>query len=308
MNRRELAALRAVVGTVFAIDQTATHDGPGLRMTVYFKGCPLRCVWCHSPESQNPEREIVWYETRCLHCGACVEVCPAEYRTLDPIRLEVHGECLLCERCTQACPAGAVEIKGSVMTAGEVVKQAVRQRRFFERSGGGVTLTGGEPTLQPEFAEAVLTLLKSEGIHTAIETSGLANGTTYDRLRPLVDLFLYDLKHADDALHRRDTGVSNQRILDNLERLVAAGAEVLVRVPCIPTRNGTPEIIAAIARAARERGVTRVELQPYNPATPGKYAWLQKEYALADLKPQSSAEMAVLEEAARAEGVSVVGR
>lgn len=306
MTDAERAVLRATPGLVFAIDQTATHDGPGLRMTVYLKGCPLRCVWCHSPESQLAKPEIVWYANRCLSCGACVDECPEGLRTFDPAARPDTSSCRLCEACVGVCPADALEVKGETMTAGEVVDQAVRQKPFFDSSSGGVTITGGEPTLQPDFVGAGLRLLGEQGIHRAVETCGLAQWWTYAALLPEVDLFLYDVKHADDALHRRDTGVSNAKILDNLQRLIAAGADVLVRVPCIPERNDSPEIIASIAQTVVERGVTRISLLPYNPAAPGKYHWLQRDYPLAGLKPQSAERMAELQGLASDAGLEVL--
>lgn len=306
MTDAERAALRAVEGIVFSLDETATHDGPGLRLTVYLKGCPLRCVWCHSPESQLAEPQIVWYGGRCVQCGGCVEVCPAHQRSFDPLAAPDPDLCLRCERCRDTCPADALEMKGHTTTAGAIVDRAVRLRPFFDASGGGVTLTGGEPTLQPEFCWALLALLQDAGLHTALETTGLCRPELLERLAGVCDLFLYDLKHADPLLHRRDTGVDNARILSNLARLVERGAEVLVRVPCIPQHNGTPEQIAAIAAAARQRGVSRLSLLPYNPATPGKYAWLQRAYALDGLRSQSPAEMAELGALVRGAGLELV--
>lgn len=306
MTAAERESLRDVRGIVFAIDQTATHDGPGLRMLVYLKGCPLGCIWCHSPESRRSEPQIVWYGARCVSCGACVERCPRGLRSPNPLAGPDPGECLLCEACVAACETGALEVKGGWVSAGDIVDQAVRQRAFFDASGGGVTLSGGEPALQPEFARALLRLLRGEGIHTAVETSGLATRAVLREIAATTDLFLYDLKHADDELHRRDTGASNRAILENLARLIAEGAEVIVRVPCIPGRNGTPETIADIARVARDRGATRISLLPYNPATPGKYAWLQRPCPVAGTKPQTDHEMRVLEDVARAEGLTVV--
>ena len=195
---------------------------------------------------------------------------------------------------------------GRTVLAGELLDRAAAQRAFFDASGGGVTLTGGEPAMQPQFAEAILILLKAAGVHTAVETSGMAHGDVYERLAPVTDLFLYDLKGADDALHRRDTGVSNRLILANLRRLVDAGADVLVRVPCIPGRNATPAIIAEIARAAARCGVRRVSLLPYNAAAPGKYAWLQRDYPLAGAQPQTPDEMRHLHRAAASAGLEIV--
>ncbi|MCC7495329.1 MAG: glycyl-radical enzyme activating protein [Fimbriimonadaceae bacterium] len=298
------STLRAVVGTVFAVDETATHDGPGLRMTVYLKGCPLRCVWCHSPESQAPEPEIVWYATRCQRCGACVEACPQQIRSFSGDGAD-PAACELCERCVEACSSQAVEVKGQLLTAGELADRALRLKPFYVH-GGGVTLTGGEPTFQPEFCLAALTLLHEGGLHTALETTGLCRPAVLDSLRPVCDLFLFDLKHADDALHRRDTGVSNERILANLAHLTASGAEVLVRVPCIPGHNDDPATIKAIARTAAACGVRQISLLPYNPATPGKYAWLNRDYPLGRREPQSRDQMEHLEALAAAAGLQVV--
>jgi pyruvate formate lyase activating enzyme len=205
-----------------------------------------------------------------------------------------------------ACPAGALELKGQTIAAGDLVDRAVRQRAFLESSGGGVTLTGGEPTLQASFTSAVLRLLKAEGIHTAVETTGLTTWPVLEELAGSVDLFLYDVKHADEALHRRDTGVSNQAILENLGQLAALGADIIVRVPCIPGRNASPDTIGDIAATARDLGCRRIALLPYNPAAPGKYTWLQRPYPLGGLAAQTEDEMAELEEVARGAGLEVV--
>jgi len=297
---------RAVTGLVFSMDQTAIHDGPGVRMNVYLKGCPLRCAWCHSPESQSPRPEVVWYETKCSRCGRCVDVCPEGLRTFDLINKEDRARCRLCGACVQACPNGALEIKGRSMRAGEIVDEAVRLKPFFHRTGGGLTLTGGEPTAQPRFAFAVASLCRGEGIHVALETCGFVEWRVLARLARVIDLFLYDLKLAEDRRHRQYAGVPNRRILNNLQRLADAGADIIVRVPLIPTVNDDPSSVKAIGRRVLDAGLTRVTLLPFNPATAGKYSWVRRELPLGETVRQSPAYVETLHRALGEEGLEIV--
>ena len=202
--------MRDVQGLIFAIDETATHDGPGLRMTVYLKGCPLRCVWCHSPESVSPRPEVVWYETKCIGCGKCAEICPEGLRYLENVESIDYSKCRLCGLCIRECLQGALEIKGRTVCAGEIADYARQLMPFFRRSGGGITLTGGEPTLQVDFSYAVLALCQQEDIHTAVETCGYAPWGKYEKLASVTDLFLFDFKHWDEKLHKQYTDVSNK--------------------------------------------------------------------------------------------------
>lgn len=292
-------------GTIFDIDQTALHDGPGVRMTVFLKGCPLRCRWCHSPESQAFEPEVVWYETRCVECGACVEACPQGIRRPGLIDAEDRARCTLCGACVEACPAGALEVKGREATAGEIADMAGRQKPFFARTGGGVTITGGEPTAQPDFAHAIASLCRDAGIHVALETCGLAPWETIERLAEVVDLWLYDLKLADSAAHEEYTDAPNERIIDNLRSLLESGAEVLVRVPLIPGVNDDEATIREIAELAAELGVENIELLPFNPATGGKYSWLGLPDPMPDAERQSAERIAELEAICKECGLGV---
>ena len=293
-------------GLIFALDEMATHDGPGLRMTVYLKGCPLRCIWCHSPESISPQREVVWYETRCTKCGKCVKICPLGLRTNTPNDPRDRSACRLCESCVRNCPSSALEVKGYAVTAGEVAEHAVRLLPFFKRSGGGISLTGGEPMLQADFSQAVLALCRGKGIHTAVETCGYGRWKALYRLASAADLFLFDLKHHDEDMHRRYTGVSSRPILSNLSRLVKSGSNVIVRMPLIPGCNDSPSDVSWIGRKASELGVRRISLLPFNPASAGKYSWLHRPYPLLSARRQSDQYVEELENLLRGQGLEVV--
>jgi pyruvate formate lyase activating enzyme len=288
------ADLRATPGLLFAVDQTAIHDGPGLRMTVYLKGCPLGCLWCHSPESIGFGPEVVWYSQRCVACGACVDACPEGLRSMDAVTSCDRTRCRLCGACVDVCRARALEVKGCLTTAGEVADEVVRLTPFFRRSGGGLTLTGGEPTAQPEFSHAILTLCRAASIHTVVETTGFCAWQILERLATVTDLFLYDLKHADPDAHLRFCGVPLAPIVENLARLTSSGADVIIRVPLIPGCNDAPEVIAALGRLALECGATKLSLLPFNPATGGKYSWLQRPNPLPSATKQSPSDLTVL--------------
>jgi pyruvate formate lyase activating enzyme len=273
-------------GLVFDIDTFAVHDGPGIRMAVYLKGCPLACAWCHSPESQTRDAELILVRDRCVLCGTCVERCPqGVHAIVEGTHTLAREKCAVCGVCVQHCPAGALSIKGEWMPAARIVERAIHLRPFFKHSGGGVTLTGGEVTLQADFCAAVLAGCRAEGIHTAIETCGACPWERLERLLPQTDLVLYDLKLIDEDAHRRWTGVSNRQILDNARRL--AGHNVQIRVPLIPGITDTEGNVRGIFAFMRDVGLARVALLPYNPSAGAKYEWLDRPYAI-DGQPQTS--------------------
>jgi pyruvate formate lyase activating enzyme len=293
LSAAEREALEQVGGTVFDIQRYSLHDGPGLRTSVFFKGCPLRCDWCANPESQRAAAELVMFSASCLACGACIEVCDAGARALVDGRLEwERGACTLCGACVQACPAQAMCWSGQWWTAGDVVREALRDTPFYE-DGGGLTLTGGEPTAQPAFAEAILRLAKAEQMNTALETTGNAPWEALERLLPYLDLWLYDVKHMDSKTHREHTGLGNELVLSNLRKLAALGAPLEVRLPLIPAFNLGEENLRHTAAFVLDLGsaVRSVTLLPYHALGRGKYQALGRSYRCQDLQPPTDAEV-----------------
>jgi pyruvate formate lyase activating enzyme len=276
-------------GLVFDIRKFSLHDGPGIRTTVFFKGCPLNCWWCHNPESQSPAPEVMLWESRCIHCGTCVSTCAVEAAgmttdaqtgsTLPTIDRDV---CTVCGSCVAACAADARQIVGARMTVSEVMSQIERDVAFFEESGGGVTFSGGEPLSQRPFLAELLKACKALEIHTTLDTSGYAPWKTVDSIRGDVDLFLYDLKLMDDIRHREYTGVPNGLILHNLRALSERGHNIILRVPVIPGITDDTKNLNEIGEfAATLPRLERVDILPYHPSAQGKYERLGKPYRLA---------------------------
>lgn len=254
-------------GMVLDIRRGALHDGPGLRTVVFLKGCPLRCRWCHNPEGIASCKQLLFDAPRCADCTACAKACPRHvhrfYETTHTLR---RVDCDGCGACAAVCPANALRVAGREMEHTEVLATVLRDAAFYRSSGGGVTLSGGEPAAQIAFTCALLAACKENGIHTCVETSGYANAEIFRRLLPLTDMFLYDCKETDDSRHKALTGVGCERILHNLSMLYEAGASIMLRCPLVPGLNDSPERLEGIAALSRQYPrLLGVEIMPYHP-------------------------------------------
>lgn len=305
--------LAGPAGIVFDIKRSAVHDGPGIRTTAFLKGCSLRCRWCHSPESQSSLPELMYSAAICTGCGECAGACPRSLLDRGPAQL-ARSACQVCGCCASACPSGALEIIGWRAEASDVISLLERDSLLYAASGGGVTVSGGEPALQPEFAAAILSGARARGFHTALQTAGHVGWTALETLLRHTDLVLYDLKHAAPARHQSLTGACNDTIIDNLRRVAqlaanaanagnagdagsgAAGPRFIVRVPVIPGLNDDPQDISALARmlAALPALPERVELLPYHNLGAPKYPALGRKYQLSGLEQPSRPALALL--------------
>ena len=277
--------------TVFNIQRFSVNDGPGIRTNVFLKGCMLDCIWCHNPESKSPRPVLSLTEKLCIGCGECARVCQKGLHTLqNGVHVIDREVCIGCGECVENC-GGALELLGEEMTVEEILTEVLRDKVFYETSGGGMTVTGGDPLYRASFTKELLKAAKEAGLHTCIETSGYAKWELLEALIPYTDIFLWDVKETDSALHKRFTGVENTLILENLHRLDQAGASVILRCPLIPGCNARPEHLSAIAQLANElKNVLRIDVEPYHPLGKGKCESVGLSYPMGDLEmpPEST--------------------
>ena len=295
-----------IYGNIYDIQKFSVHDGPGIRTDVFTKGCPLRCLWCHSPESQGFGPDLAWMDIRCIGVefgGKCVESC--EYgaisvgpavatlgdsgKTISPPVID-RDKCKVCLKCAEACPSRALYNTLRRMSVEEVMVEIRKDKKYYDRSGGGVTISGGEPMSQFEFTLAVAKQCKAEGIHVALDTTGFAPWEHYKEILPYVDLFLYDLKHMDSKRSEKLVGVPNELILDNARRIAAAGGRIQFRFPIIPKLNDSEENVRATAEFCKEveNAIDVVQLLPYHKMGEMKYVRLGKKYRLVNVEPPTS--------------------
>ncbi len=300
--------MNSIVGRVFDIQEFTVNDGPGIRTEVFLKGCPLRCLWCHSPESQSFEPEVMWFEMRCIgvdNCGRCLPECPTgalrrgetkfsqtEQKEIQLVRID-RGLCDDCGNCTKVCPSRALAMTGTDMTVDEVMARVERDRPYFGKSGGGLTVSGGEPMAQHGFLVALLKDCKERGLDACLDTTGYAKWERYAEVLPYVDLFLYDLKHMESCRHIALTGVPNEPIIGNARRLAAEGAAFQIRIPIVPGHNDSEENLRASSVFCAELGsaVNIVQILPYHRLGIAKYERLQRTYELPSIAPPSDEHM-----------------
>ncbi|PIU22826.1 MAG: glycyl-radical enzyme activating protein [Chloroflexi bacterium CG08_land_8_20_14_0_20_45_12] len=265
-------------GLIFNIQRFSIHDGPGIRTTVFMKGCPLRCRWCSNPESQNPYPEIMTYDVKCIRCGKCEQICPMNAITISQKGRKIaRTQCTLCLKCAEVCPTGAISISGKYMTIEEVMKEVGSDKLFYQNSGGGVTISGGEPLSQWEFVLQLLKECKQEGLHTALDTCGYAPWHILEKVLEHTDLILFDIKHINSSQHRKGTGKGNRLILDNAKR-TAAKVRTWLRFPLIPGYNDSDEHVREVAELATKIRVEKVSILPYHEWGKAKYEKLGRRY------------------------------
>ena len=267
------------VGNVLNIQRFCTDDGPGIRTSVFLKGCPLHCVWCHNPESQNRKAEVMYETEKCVGCGNCISVCPNACHRMETAHVFLREHCIGCGNCADVCPVKALEVYGNEMCTHDVLETVKRDMAFYQATGGGVTVSGGEPLFQPQFTAELLRLCKENGIHTVLETCGYASETVFSEVLCYCDAVLFDIKETDEEKHIAYTGVSLKPILRNLEILNEKGIPFVIRAPIIPTLNDREAHFENL-KALRERfeNCERIQIMPYHNFGQYKYEKLGREY------------------------------
>jgi pyruvate formate lyase activating enzyme len=295
-------------GLIYDIQRFAIHDGPGIRTLVYMKGCPLRCLWCSTPQTQKSSSEILYIESNCKKCLTCVNVCPNKAIQLsDKGKIKINRNlCDTCGQCVESCQNQALKLVGNHRTVEELYQDVMKDSPFYRRSNGGVTIGGGEPTMQHEFVREILKKCKETYIHTAMETCGYVKWEDLKKILDYVDLLYFDIKHMDEHIHKKLTGVSNKNILENA-RMAAKVRPIIIRIPLIPGYNDSEENLLNTAKFASELGenLRRIELLPYHMFGTLTYEQLGRDYDLKDIEPPSEDYMIKLKKLVESSGVKV---
>lgn len=275
---------RTVTGVIFNIQKFSVNDGPGIRTVVFFKGCPLRCRWCSNPESQLTKKQILWDYKKCVHCHHCITVCPSGAITLKDEHIHInHNSCIACSQCAGQCPTKSLEVEGKTVTVQEALDVVLQDEPFYEESGGGITLSGGEFLSQPTFAKELLLAAKEEGLHTCCETTGYAKSDVFEEIIEHVDYILFDMKHWNEKAHLEGTGISNQLPLSNMKKAIQMGKTVLPRIPVIPGFNDSLDDALHFAENLHLVGASECQLLPFHQFGENKYSLLDQSYDYEDI-------------------------
>ncbi len=280
---------RKIKGRIVDIKKFSVHDGPGIRTTVFFKGCGLKCIWCHNPESISIMPELAYIEKKCISCGECVKVCPVgAHEMRDGRHVYIREKCNACGKCAEVCLGNALIYYGREMTVDEVLKPILEDIEFYRNSGGGATLSGGEPLLQADFCVELLKALKSEGIHTAVDTCGFVPRDAIEKAIPYTDIFLYDIKLMDPDKHMQYTGDTNEIILENLMFINKKGSPIEIRIPLVPGVNDNDDFLeSAGSFMAGLKQIQKVKVLPYHSLAGSKYLSIGKENTMPDVESPS---------------------
>lgn len=271
-------------GVIFNIQKFSVNDGPGIRTVVFLKGCPLHCRWCANPESQLSQIQVLWDQKKCVNCHHCIDACPANAISLADGHIHINpSQCTGCKQCISDCPGKALSLEGERKTVQEVIDVVMQDQVFYEESGGGITLSGGEILSQPEFALNLLLAAKEQGLHTCCETTGFSRPDTFDRVTEYVDYILFDLKHWDASKHQEGTCVTNELPLLNMKHAIERKKEVLPRIPVIPGFNNSLKDAAKLTDTLRAAGADRCQLLPFHQFGENKYHLLDQAYSYQDV-------------------------
>ena len=293
-------------GTIINIQKYSIHDGPGIRTTVFFKGCPLNCWWCHNPESQNPSPEIMFFKERCTGCGSCVKKCPSKaIELLEAYPVVNKSNCTLCGKCSDFCLSNARELVGKDITVKNLMSEIIKDEVFYEESNGGVTFSGGEPLMHADYLNNVLMLCKDKGIHTTVDTSGYAVWEQFEKIVDNVDLFLFDIKHMNNEKHLEYIGASNFVILENLKKLSQRGCNINIRMPIIAGVNDDDENIDSVINFLAKLNIIQVNLLPYHKMGMDKYRRLNMEYKLSGFEKPRDEVIDMIAEKFKSAGIKI---
>ena len=293
-------------GLVFDIQRFSIHDGPGIRTIVFLKGCPLSCKWCSNPESQNLNSIVMYQEMNCIHCGRCIAACKKGAISVSNKEYINRDICTACGECVNVCPASALTLKGKRMTVEQVIKELKKDATNYRRSGGGITLSGGEPLVQSDFSKELLKACKAQGWHTAIETTGYGTSEAIEKVFPYIDLALLDIKNMNSDIHKEYTGVSNEIILENAAR-ISKITKTVIRVPVIPEFNSSENSIMEISKFAKTlNNINTIHLLPYHTYGENKYKLLGREYPMKEVRDLSSEEIEGLKKIVESQGMNCI--